>query len=167
LVLSDASVVALLCRFVRLIALGKGLQGIARQIMSLAEVYEHLLGVGIDGQIDIGAYVTALCANLPDLQTPSVSPISLRCDVESMRVPLASATALDPALTKLISNSHAHAFADRGGTISASVKRGDEPDQGVIKVADDGVGAYDWDAASRCGGTPAHATGGGHARFGW
>jgi two-component sensor histidine kinase len=118
----------------------KGLQGIIRQIMSLAEVYEHLLGVGMNGKIDLGAYAAALCANLPDLQPAPVFPITLHCDAKALEVTLASATALGLVLTELISNSYEHAFPGRGGTIGVHVTPGDQADQGMITVADDGIG---------------------------
>jgi two-component sensor histidine kinase len=117
-----------------------GLQGIVRKIMSLAEVYEHLFGVGMSGQIDLGAYAEALCANLPDLQPPHGFPIELLCNSETLEVNLASATALGLVLTELISNSYEHAFSDRGGTINVRVARGEEKDQGVITITDDGGG---------------------------
>jgi two-component sensor histidine kinase len=118
----------------------KGLQGIIRQIMTLAEVYEHLLGVGMNGQIDFGAYTTALCANLSNLQPRGPCSIALRCDAERVLLTLASATALGLVLTELISNSYEHAFPDRDGAISVRVARGEQPNQGEITVADDGVG---------------------------
>jgi two-component sensor histidine kinase len=118
----------------------KGLQGIIRQIMSLAEVYEHLLGVGMKGEIDFGAYTAALCANLPDLQPPSAYPIALNCDSEAVRVSLASATALGLVVTELISNAYEHAFQGRGGAIRVHVGRGEQADEGVVTITDDGVG---------------------------
>jgi two-component sensor histidine kinase len=117
-----------------------GLQGIVRKIMSLAEVYEHLFGVGMSGQIDLGAYAEALCANLPDLQPSQGLPIVLRCNSEALEVTLASATALGLVLTELISNSYEHAFSGRGGTINVRVARGEGKDQGVITIIDDGGG---------------------------
>jgi two-component sensor histidine kinase len=79
------------------------LEGIIRQIMTLAEVYEHLLGVGMNGQIDF-AYMMALCGNLPDLQPPRTGSVALRCDAERVLVTLAPALGL--VLTELISNSY-------------------------------------------------------------
>jgi two-component sensor histidine kinase len=118
----------------------KGLQGIARKIMSLGEVYEHLLGVGMNGKIDLGAYATALCASLPDLQPEPVLAIVLHCDAEALLVTLASATALGLVLTELISNCYEHAFPGRGGAIGVRVAQGGQTDQGMITIADDGVG---------------------------
>jgi two-component sensor histidine kinase len=118
----------------------KGLQGIIRRIMSLAEVYEHLLGAGMDGQIDLGAYASALCVNLPDLQPTPAQRVELRCVAEALQVSLGSATALGLVLTELISNSYEHAFPDRGGSIDVRVARGEAADEGVITIADDGVG---------------------------
>jgi two-component sensor histidine kinase len=118
----------------------KGLQGIIRQIMTLAEVYEHLLGIGMNGKIDLGAYVTALCANLADLQPPSGFPIALHCVAEPLRVSLATATALGSVLTELISNAYEHAFPGRGGNITIGGKSTDRSGYAEITIADDGVG---------------------------
>ena len=118
----------------------KGLHGIVRQIMALAEVYQHLLGVGMNGQIDLGAYAAALCAHLPDLQPVPVFPIALSCETERLLVTLASATALGLVLTELVSNSYEHAFPGRGGSIGVRVAPGERADQGLITIADDGIG---------------------------
>jgi two-component sensor histidine kinase/putative methionine-R-sulfoxide reductase with GAF domain len=117
-----------------------GLRGIIRRIMSLAEVYQHLLGIGMDGQIDFGAYTLALCANLPDLHPTPRFPITLDCHHTRLMVPLASATALGLILTELISNSYEHAFPDRVGTIDVRMALGEVAHLGVITIADDGVG---------------------------
>ena len=108
--------------------------------MSLAEVYEHLLGVGMNGQIDFGAYAEALCKNLPDLQPPPAFPIELHCNTEMLLVTLASATALGIVLTELVSNSYEHAFVAWGGTIGVRVARDEVANQGMINIADDGIG---------------------------
>ena len=118
----------------------RGLQGIVRQIMSLAEVYQHLLDGGMSGRVDLGGYVAALCANLPDLQPPSAFPITLHCDARTVWVTMGAATALGLVLTELISNSYEHAFPGRGGSIEVGVSPDPRIDQGVITVGDDGVG---------------------------
>jgi two-component sensor histidine kinase/putative methionine-R-sulfoxide reductase with GAF domain len=117
-----------------------GLRGIIRRIMSLAEVYEHLLGIGMNGQIDFRAYAIGLCQNLPDLHPVPGSPIVLGCDGDELAVPLASATALGLVLTELISNSYEHAFPDKGGRIDVHMMRGEGDDRGVITISDDGIG---------------------------
>jgi two-component sensor histidine kinase len=117
-----------------------GLRGIIQRVMSLAEVYEHLLGVGMNGQIDIGAYTSALCANLPELQPVPPFPIELRCTPVTLLVTLSAATALGLVLTELISNSYEHAFPERGGTINVGFGRDETADLGIITIADDGVG---------------------------
>jgi two-component sensor histidine kinase/putative methionine-R-sulfoxide reductase with GAF domain len=117
-----------------------GLRGIIRRIMSLAEVYEHLLGIGMNGQIDFRAYAIGLCANLPDLHQVPVLPIVLGCDGDTLTVPLVSATALGLVLTELISNSYEHAFPDQGGRIDVHMMRGEGADRGVITISDDGIG---------------------------
>ena len=118
----------------------RGLRGIIQRVMSLAEVYEHLLGVGMNGQIDIGAYAAALCANLPSLQPPPAFPVILVCEPMPLLVPLSAATALGLVLTELISNSYEHAFPERAGRIDVRFERDLAPDHGIITITDDGVG---------------------------
>lgn len=118
----------------------KGLQGIVRRIMTLGEVYEHLLGVGMNGTIDFGAYATALCANLPSLQPSAEGPVTLDCAAETLPVTLAAATALGLVLMELISNSYEHAFPGRGGSIVVRVLHGAALTEGVVTITDDGVG---------------------------
>jgi two-component sensor histidine kinase len=118
----------------------KSLSGIIRKIMTLAEVYEHLLGSGMNGKIDLGAYALALCAKLPDLQPSPEFAVSRHCNAARVQVTLASATALGLTMTELISNSYEHAFPGRGGTIGVRVARCEQADQGVITIAGDGIG---------------------------
>lgn len=117
-----------------------GLRGIMQRVMSLAEVYEHLLGIGMSDQIDLGAYAKALCANLPNLQPPPAFPVALHCHAEEVLVDLAAATALGLVLTELISNSYEHAFPGKGGTITVRVGQDEQGSGGAITVADDGTG---------------------------
>jgi two-component sensor histidine kinase len=117
-----------------------GIRAIIQRVMSLGTVYEHLLGSGMDRHIDFGAYAVALCANLPDLHPVPVFPIALRCDPEPLLVNLSTATSLGLVLTELISNSYEHAFPDRGGTIDIRFGRDVQTNNGVIMIADNGIG---------------------------
>ncbi|HEY0182755.1 MAG TPA: GAF domain-containing protein [Rhodopila sp.] len=122
------------------VARSRGLERMIGQIMSLAEVYEHMLGAGIDGQVDFGSYAVVLCANLHAQRPASEHAIILDCHAEAVRVSLATATALGLVLTDLISNSYEHACSSHRGRIDLRIRGGDMAGQGVITIADHDVG---------------------------
>lgn len=118
----------------------RGIRGIMRRVMTLAQVYDHLLGVGLSDWLDFGAYVQLLCNKLPELQAAPGSTVKLICHAEKMILSLAMVTALGLIVAELVSNSYEHAFVDRGGTIEVSLKTDQTGQRGVIVVADDGKG---------------------------
>ncbi len=118
----------------------KGLRGIIRRVMSLAQVYDQLLGAGMSGRLDFGSYAKLLCENLPELQPTPPFKIELHCKVQEIALDLATTTALGLIIAELVANSYEHAFPARGGTIHVRVEHDVQSDQGVITVQDDGVG---------------------------
>jgi two-component sensor histidine kinase len=118
----------------------RGMRGIIRRVMSLAQVYDQLFGVGLSDRLDFGAYLTVLCADLPELQPKPLFPIQLLCQVEELVLDLASVTALGLVAAELVSNSYEHAFPDKGGTVRVTVATDGSPDRGIMVVQDDGVG---------------------------
>ena len=117
----------------------RGIRGIIRRVMTLAQVYDHLLGIGMSGWLDFGAYAKLLCANLPDLQSARVLPITLVCHAEEMTLSLATVTPLGLVIAELVANSYEHAFPDQVGTIEIDVKNA-PVHQGIVTVADNGTG---------------------------
>jgi two-component sensor histidine kinase len=126
----------------------KSMRGIIRRVMTLATVYDHLLGVGMGSNLDFGAYAKLLCKNLPDLQPPTAFAVVLTCKAESLFLDLAAATALGLVIAELVSNSYEHAFSQRAGAIMVSVRHDGQPDRGVVLISDDGAG-YVADPESR------------------
>ena len=118
----------------------KGLRAIVRRVMSLAQVYDQLLGVGMRGKLDFATYIRLLCVNLPDLQPTSDFPIKLICHSEPVSLDLAAATALGLVVAELVSNCYEHAFTTRGGGIEVRVGPDSTADRGIVTVRDDGVG---------------------------
>jgi two-component sensor histidine kinase len=55
----------------------RGLRGVIRRVMSLGQVYDHLLGVGLTRRLDLGVYAKLLCANMPDLQPTPAAAVTL------------------------------------------------------------------------------------------
>jgi two-component sensor histidine kinase len=111
-------------------------RSIALRVMGLAQVFDHLLGVGMSKVINFGDYVSALCNNLPDLYAEE--NIRLICAVEPFEVDLDEATALGVVITELVNNSYLHAFPSGVGAISVSLQVASG--RASLLIADDGVG---------------------------
>lgn len=118
----------------------RGLRSISRRVMSLAQVYDQLLGIGMSGVLDFGAYARSLCINLPELQPSHEFPIKLVCGAVELHLDLAAVTALGLVLAELVSNSYEHAFVGRGGTISVRVIYEPGSGRACVTISDDGIG---------------------------
>jgi two-component sensor histidine kinase len=118
----------------------EGLGAIARRVMTLAQVYDHLLGAGLSKTIDFGAYLSSLCSSIESLQTGKHAGVVLTCHSTPVILDLDCVTALGLVTSELISNSYDHAFPGGKGTISVSLLRGETGDEGTIIFADNGVG---------------------------
>jgi two-component sensor histidine kinase len=118
----------------------RGLRGIIRRVMSLGQVYDHLLGVGLTRRLDFGVYAKLLCANLPDLQPAPAAAVTLVCHAEEVILDLTAVTALGLVIAELVSNSYEHAFASQPGTIEVTVKQDGTSGRGIVTIRDDGVG---------------------------
>ena len=51
----------------------EGIRAIARRVMALSEVYDHLLGAGLSRTIDFGGYLSSLCTDFAALEN-SIAP---------------------------------------------------------------------------------------------
>ncbi|WP_419730883.1 histidine kinase dimerization/phosphoacceptor domain -containing protein [Lichenicola sp.] len=112
---------------------------ITRRVTTLAEVYEQLLGSGMDRSVDLGAYLTALCESLPELQIDHNSEVSLVCRAASLLVDLDTVTALGMVVAELVSNSYEHGLFNDTGTITVTLQQG-EGAEAVLMVQDNGAG---------------------------
>jgi two-component sensor histidine kinase len=118
----------------------EGIGSISRRVMTLAQIYDSLLGVGLSHTIDLGDYLRALCTSLPGLQDQPVRKIGLICHAESIELPLDSVTALGMVVAELVTNSFAHAFPDRDGGITVRLVRQPNAGRATLTIADDGIG---------------------------
>jgi two-component sensor histidine kinase len=119
-----------------LVELLAAFRSIASRVMGLAQVFDHLLGVGMSRVINFGDYVEALCENLPELY--SADDIVTKCSVEPVRIELDEATALGVIITELVSNAYVYAFPDTVGEITVTLRVG--VGAGTLRVVDDGIG---------------------------
>jgi two-component sensor histidine kinase/DNA-binding response OmpR family regulator len=118
----------------------EGISAIARRVMTLAQVYDHLLGTGLSRTIDFGGYLSSLCSSFEDLEGARHHNIELTCHWEPLILDLDTVTALGLVIAELISNSYRHAFPDGTGTISVSLTGCEPGEEATITFADDGVG---------------------------
>ncbi len=121
-------------------------RSIALRVMGLAQVFDHLLGIGMSKTINFGDYVGALCENIPLLY--GQENIDLTCKMTPLLADLDEATALGIIVTELVNNAYLHAFPDNIGKISVELKI--EGDQASLVVMDDGIG-FDEVATKRRG----------------
>lgn len=129
----------------------EGLSAIARRVMTLARVYDHLLGAGLTRTIDFGAYLMSLCDSFKEMENPQHHDIELTCFWQPLMIDLDTATALGLVIAELLSNCYLHAFPNNSGKIKVSL-RADLADQSAtIDVIDDGIGFVDEGQSKRRG----------------
>jgi len=117
-----------------------GIGSISGRVMTLAQVYESLLGVGLSQDVDLGSYLHELCESLPALQEVRIRQVDLHCRAKSIMFPLQSVTVIGLIVTELVSNSYRHAFPDREGTITVTLGHGSEANVATLTIRDNGVG---------------------------
>ena len=125
----------------------KGIESISLRLMTMAQMYDHLLGAGMGGTVEFGSYLTALCVSLTDLQGTRKRNVRLVCTVEATQVDLDTVTTMGLAVAELVTNAYGHAFPDgRTGTITVALSQ--SCGEATLIVKDDGVGFYT-DAANK------------------
>jgi len=120
-----------------------GISAIARRVMTLSKVYDHLLGTDLTRTIDFGGYLKSLCDGFRDLETENHQGVSLSCTAAALMLDLDSATALGLVIAELLSNSYLHAFADDKGKIEVSLSIDSSGKAASIKFSDNGAGFKD------------------------
>jgi two-component sensor histidine kinase len=118
----------------------EGIGAIGRRVMTLAQVYDHLLGTGLSRTIEFGGYLTSLCSSFAALADTRQRNVLLTCQCKPVILDLDCVTALGLAVAELISNSYAHAFPGDTGTISVWLMPTVTGDEATITFKDDGVG---------------------------
>ena len=117
------------------------IETITRRVMTLAQVYDHLLGIGLSRTIDLGTYVKTLCSILPDIQIAQNLNVKLICEVESVTLDLDKVTSLGMVVAELVTNSYGHAFPDgKRGTIIVSLLHSTPDNTATLTVKDSGIG---------------------------
>lgn len=125
--------------------------GIIRRVVTLAEVYEQLLGTGLDRTVDLGGYLKSLCSSLPSLQKEPNARVALICTVEPLFVDLDTVTAIGMVAAETVSNSYEHALCNTGGTINVSLQRSRMAAQAHLTISDNGGGFVERPGSKRHG----------------
>jgi two-component sensor histidine kinase/ActR/RegA family two-component response regulator len=118
----------------------EGVDAIARRVLTLAKVYDHLLGAGMSRTIDFGRYLASLCDAFKDMEKFAHRDVAVTCVSPSFMLDLDVATPLGLVVAELISNSYLHAFPISSGAISVSLLCGAPGEEATLIFADDGVG---------------------------
>lgn len=129
----------------------EGLRSIAQRVISLAQVYDHLLGNGLSRSIDFDQYVRSLCQSLSAFQGVREFHVTLTCegDAEPLLLDLDSVTPLGIAIAEIISNAYIHAFPGRLGAIRVALAR--NATDGLLTIGDDGIGFVEPPTSKRHG----------------
>jgi two-component sensor histidine kinase len=116
-----------------------GFGAISRRVMTLVQLYDHVISAGLSRTIDFNTYLTALCTKFESQESAQQAKVKLTCQSEPVALDLDSATTLGLVVSQLIANSYAHVFPDNTGTISVSLHRGASGDDATIILADDSI----------------------------
>jgi two-component sensor histidine kinase len=111
---------------------------ISQRVMGLAQIFEHLLGNGMNKVINFGQYAEALCRNIPTLY--SNPRIVLKSEIDDLILPLDDATAVGIIITELITNAFVHAFPLDVGQIDVALHCLHGSGNAVLTISDDGSG---------------------------
>ena len=118
----------------------RGILGVARRVIVLGQVYEHLLGLGLSQTIDFGEYLKSLCAALAEFFEAQHPGIKIIVHTDPLVVDVEDATALGVIVNELVTNSYEHAFDDDGkGTINVVLQHRDDA-RATLIVSDSGPG---------------------------
>ena len=117
----------------------RGFDDLVRRILSLASLYDRLLGVGMARQLELGGYLQVLCANIAAFEGLQERGIELKVQAAPADVDVEKATAIGLITNELIANSVEHAFPDRPGRIVVEL-RAAAPGRLRLAVIDNGVG---------------------------
>ena len=108
--------------------------------MTMARMYDSLLGSGLANTVDLGAYLCQLCHDLADIHGAEHQNVQQACSLVPMQVDLNAVTALGMAAAELVTNCYLHAFPDRMSGIIDVLLSTSESGEGVLVIKDNGIG---------------------------
>lgn len=125
-----------------------------QRVMSVAEVQSHLHASGGVDQIEVGSYLTKLCASLAASMISEDRPIDLRVVADDGRIGSDKAVSLGLIVTELVINALKYAFptAKSGALVLVAFEAEGEGKNWTLTVTDNGVGKSADEAPSGHGG---------------
>jgi two-component sensor histidine kinase len=118
----------------------QGIETITLRLMTMARMYDSLLGSGLASTVDLGAYVRQLCTDLADVHGAEHRDVRQTCSTVPLQVNLDTVTALGMAAAELVTNCYVHGFPNgKSGTIDVLLSTS-ESGEGMLTIKDDGVG---------------------------
>jgi len=113
------------------------------RVRSMALIHQTLYGSNDFAEVDFALFLEALLPILTASYGVDANKISIRFDVEPIRLPIKAAVPCGLIVNELIANAFKHAFQDRDrGAIDVTLHM--QPgNEGLLTVSDDGVGLPD------------------------
>jgi two-component sensor histidine kinase len=113
-----------------------------RRVLSIAALQQHLKASGVGELVEVGNYLTTLCATLSGSMIGESNRITLKVIAGNDSVPSEAAVSMGLIVTELVINAMKHAFPDltKNGRVLVTyeVKDGDWK----LLVSDNGVGMH-------------------------
>jgi len=123
-----------------------------QRVLSVAEVQSHLHASGGLDRIEVGPYLTKLCASLAASMLGDSHPISLRVEADHGLIGSDKAVSMGLIVTELVINAIKYAFPEPRADALILVGFESAGEGWVLTVADNGVGALDTAAPPAHGG---------------
>jgi chemotaxis protein methyltransferase CheR len=111
-----------------------------QRVLSVAEVQSHLHASGGVDQIEVGVYLTKLCASLARSMVSETQPIDLKVMADNGMIGSDKAVSLGLIVTELVINAIKYAFPTATVDASITVEFASTDDDWSLTVADNGVG---------------------------
>ncbi|MDB5482327.1 MAG: histidine kinase [Caulobacteraceae bacterium] len=147
-----ASILMLKARLVTSDETRHHLEDAHQRVMSVAAVQSHLHALGGVDQIEVGPYLTQLCASLAASMIGDDQPIALKVIADHGMIGSDKAVSIGLIVTELVINAVKYAFpTNKAGALVHVTYESQGPDWKLI-VSDNGVGKSANDAAETPGG---------------
>jgi two-component sensor histidine kinase len=111
-----------------------------RRVISVAEVQSHLHAAGGVDQIEVGPYLTKLCASLAASMIGESQPLALKVVADDGLIGSDKAVSIGLIVTELVINVIKYAFPTIKADALATVSFASDADGWTLVVADNGVG---------------------------
>lgn len=112
-----------------------------QRVLSVAEVQSHLHAAGSLDQIEVGPYLTKLCASLAASMLGDSHPVSLRVEADHGLIGSDKAVSMGLIVTELVINAIKYAFPEPRPDALILVGFESAGEGWVLTVVDNGVGA--------------------------